>query len=227
MLLLLQMAFAVLHVPVPPLALEQQAVPRSPHLAQVPALHFVPGAVQAPVLGFEPQQGRPGPPHVPQAPALQVPPPRPMQLPPTAMQIPVTQQPPLLQLLPSQHCVPGSPQTSALPPAPPCVGPIPPPTPPPPSPPFPMGVPLSSTCTPPSRPMLDPPHPWMAKAAPPAIAKMHTTKYRLVLVTRVLLGADYRKRRIRRAIHDTPNPRGSSGLGLPFRTHRLDPAQAG
>ena len=128
-----QMAFASLHVPAPPLALAQQGVPSSPHLAQVPALHFVPGAVQTAVLVLVAQQGRPGPPQLPHAPALQVPPPKPMQLLPTAMQIPETQQPPLLQLLRSQHCVPGPPQVGAVaPPSPPCAPLAPPSAPPPP-----------------------------------------------------------------------------------------------
>jgi hypothetical protein len=193
-LLLLHMDFGALRVPVPPLVLAQQAVPGSPHLAQFPALHRVPGAVQAPVAGFEPQQVRPSPPQVPHAPALQIPPPKPMQLPPTAMQIPVTQQPPLLQPLPSQHCVPGSPQTiGVLPPVPPCAEPAtsaPPTLPPLPSPPVPMGKPASSyCCTPPSMPGIPPPQPWVEKAAPPANAKMHDTKNRLVLVTGILLGS--------------------------------------
>lgn len=55
------------------------------------------------------QHGKPGPPQVPQVPALQVPPPAPTQVLPTAMQIPDTQQPPALQLLPSQQGVPGCP----------------------------------------------------------------------------------------------------------------------
>jgi hypothetical protein len=40
----------------------------------------------------------------------------------------------------------------------------------------------------PSRPMLDPPQPWLERAAPPAIAKRHNTKNRLVVVTGILLG---------------------------------------
>ena len=138
----LQMAFATLHVPAPPLAGVQQGAPRSPHLAQFPALHLVSGAVHDPALGFVPQHGWPAPPQVPHDPALQVPPPRPTQLPPTAMQIPVTQHPPLLQPLPSQHCVPGSPHVGLLvPPRPPCPRPPLPETPPsptPPAPPFPI-----------------------------------------------------------------------------------------
>jgi hypothetical protein len=105
-----QMAFPALHVP--PL---QQGEPRSPHLAQMPALHEVPDAVQTPV----PQQGSPAPPQVPQAPAAQMPPPRPTHTPPADMQMPDTQQPPPAQPLPSQHCRPGWPQAgTVLPPLP-------------------------------------------------------------------------------------------------------------
>ena len=86
------MALALLHTPAPVL-LVQQGPPRSPHFAQVPALHFVLGAVHTLLLP-EVQQGRPGPPQVPHAPLLQMPLPRPTQTPPTVMQIPETQQPP-------------------------------------------------------------------------------------------------------------------------------------
>ena len=44
-------------MPSPPVALAQQAWPSSPQGAQVPALHLVPGAVQVPLPGFDPQQG--------------------------------------------------------------------------------------------------------------------------------------------------------------------------
>jgi hypothetical protein len=56
-MLLLQMALADLHVAGPPAGLSQQDVPRSPHVVQVPALHLVPAAVHAPVVGVVPQQG--------------------------------------------------------------------------------------------------------------------------------------------------------------------------
>ena len=55
-MLLLHKAPAVLQVPVPPVRLSQQGAPRSPHLAQVPEVHFVPEAVQEPDVGFAPQQ---------------------------------------------------------------------------------------------------------------------------------------------------------------------------
>jgi len=114
----------------------QQVVPRSPQVTQVPPLHRVCEAVHTPVLGFEPQQGRPGPPQAPQAPLLQIPPPRPTQLPPGAMQMLLTQQPPPEHWFPSQQAVPGKPQV-AEPPLPPCA---PPPVPPSPMPPLPSAV---------------------------------------------------------------------------------------
>ncbi len=112
-----QMAFVPLQafaaVPLP-----QQGPPSSPHLAQMPEVHLVPGAVHTePVL--EAQHGWPGPPQLPQAPLLQMPLPRLMQAPPTAMQMSETQHPPPLQPLPSQQGVPGSPQAGTVaPPAP-------------------------------------------------------------------------------------------------------------
>ena len=121
-MLLLHKEVGALHVPEPPVALSQQGAPRSPHVAHVPALHFVLAAVHDPVAGLVPQQDWPGPPQVPHEPALQIPPPRPTQAPPGVMQIPETQQPPPLQLLAAQHCVPGSPHT-ADPPAPPSAPP--------------------------------------------------------------------------------------------------------
>ena len=57
-MLLLHRALAELHVPVPPAGLSQQGEPRSPQLAQVPALHLVSGAVHVAVpVGPPPQQG--------------------------------------------------------------------------------------------------------------------------------------------------------------------------
>ena len=108
------MAPATWHSPVPPVALGQQAVPRSPHFAQVPPAHFVLGAVQTPAPVLSGQQSWPCPPQLPHEPALHTPLPRPTQLPPSAMQMPETQQPPLLQLLPLQHGVPGSPSVQLI-----------------------------------------------------------------------------------------------------------------
>ena len=118
---LLQMVLVPLQTPAPPLVLIQQGRPTSPHFAQVPALHRVWAAVQTPVLAPFAQQGRPAPPQVPQVPALQIPPPTPTHAAAVAIQIPDTQQPPPLQLFPSQQGVPDCPQAGAAPlvPAPP------------------------------------------------------------------------------------------------------------
>jgi hypothetical protein len=117
--LLLQIIPGPPHTPLLlPVGPAQHAWPSSPHLAQVPLLHFVLAAVHEPVFASAPQQGRPGPPQVPQAPALQTPPPSPTQVPPWVMQMPATQQPPLLQALPAQHAKPASPQVAVVPPVP-------------------------------------------------------------------------------------------------------------
>jgi hypothetical protein len=123
----LQTAPATLQVPAPPLGLTQHGLPSSPHLAQLPPVHLVSGAVHTPAPELEAQQGKPGPPQGPHAPAEHVPPPRPTQVAPTDMQMLVTQQPPLLQPLPSQHGMPASPQatTTVVPPAPGCAPPAP------------------------------------------------------------------------------------------------------
>jgi hypothetical protein len=176
----------------------QQGAPNSPQLAQIPAMHSVPGAVHATVPRLSPQHCRPGAPQLPHAPALHIPPPSPTQLLPTAMQIPETQHPPLLQLLPWQHGVPGPPQAGTLPPSsPPCAPPTPPwPEPPLPKlrPPTPVCVPppvLSPpTCDPPSpklAPDFDPPHAWTEVTIPPASKHRPNTLARLLEVTWILL----------------------------------------
>jgi hypothetical protein len=115
---LLQMALASAHTPtLPPADPAQQAPPSSPHLAQMPLVQRVPGAVH-PVFGSVPQQGRPGPPQVPHTPALHTPPPRLAHTPPSDMQMPDTQQPPPAQEFPVQHGKPGWPQIALLPPVP-------------------------------------------------------------------------------------------------------------
>ena len=193
-MLLLQVMPAPLQIPPPPVASEQHGPPRSPHLAQVPAVHLVPAAVHVPLPGLAPQQGSPGPPQPPHAPALQIPLPRPTHAPPGAMQIPETQHPPPLHPLLAQHCVPGSPQVAPL--LPPCA---PPPTPDPPlletppppwlppppvrpwAPPVPAGVPPSS-CAPASIPVLDPPQ--AESDAPPASRNALTRRERFFERTR-------------------------------------------
>jgi hypothetical protein len=178
--LLLQIAFAALQVVAPPVVLAQQAEPSSPHLAQVPALHVVPAEVHTPVAGLLPQQGIPAAPQLPQAPALQTPP-TPTQVPPSVMQIPETQQPPPLQLFPSQHCVPGWPQagtrlaSALVPPAPPWPTLLP--------------VPVGGVITPPlpvglaaSAPLLDPPQPWTSMMAMLATTNIGKAAKRLVMI---------------------------------------------
>ena len=105
-----------------PLASPQQGAPRSPQWMHDPALHFVPEAVQVPLLAV-PQQAWPTPPQVPHDPALQVVPPG--QVAPAAMQIPEIQQP-APHSLPVQHGNPALPQLGLIvvpPPAPPVLPP--------------------------------------------------------------------------------------------------------
>lgn len=59
-----------MQVPAPPAGFAQQGPPKSPHLAHVPPLHLVSGAVQTPPPVLVVQQGRPTPPQVPHEPLL-------------------------------------------------------------------------------------------------------------------------------------------------------------
>ena len=157
---LLQIAPPPPQVPVPPAGFAQQGPPSSPHVAQIPPVHLVWGAVHAPTPELLVQHGRPLPPQVPHEPALQTPPPSPTQDPPTAMQIPPTQQPPLPQPLPAQHWVPGSPHAATVPPPePPSAPPAPVKLPPAPkgTPPMPCGMPPLSSSAAPSECRPDPP----------------------------------------------------------------------
>jgi hypothetical protein len=207
-----QRAFAPLQVLVP-LVLVQQGPPRSPHLAQVPEVHLVPGDVHVPLV-LDPQHGKPGPPQVPQAPALHVPPPRFTQVPPTAMQIPETQHPPPLHVLASQHGVPGSPQRPGpVPPdpgAPPKDPPLPGRPPPLPStPPLPGRAPSSSVAA--SGRLDFPPHPWDAATPTPPRKKTATRKPRPLDVTYVLLRTRTTHRHPRPTIIQEIEEKGANG----------------